>query len=54
MDMTQKFQKSALGHIDAADWYQWDYEWKNDGVAFAVQSVRNPRNAEDRDYWSDE
>lgn len=45
MDMPQKFEKASLGHIDAADWYQWDYEWKHDGVTFAVQSVRNPRHA---------
>jgi len=54
MDMKQKFQKSTLNHLDAADWYEWNYEWKHDGVTFAIQSVRNPRHPDDALYWSDD
>ena len=54
MDAKAKYQKSMKAHIDAADWYQTDYEWTHDGVVFALQSVRNPRAHEDRDYWSQE
>jgi hypothetical protein len=54
MDMKQKFQKSMVCHLDARDWYQWDYEWKRDGVTFALQSVRNPRRASYADDWSAE
>jgi len=50
MDMTQKFQKSTLSHIDAADWYEWAYEWKHEGVIFALQSIRAPRARADREY----
>jgi len=53
-DMKAKYQKSTQSHIDAADWYEWNYEWKRDGVTFALQSVRNPRHPADAEYWSDE
>ena len=51
-DMTQQFQKTTRMHLDAADYYQWEYEWKRDDVLFALQSIRNPRTEADRAYWS--
>lgn len=54
MDSSAKYQKSTINHLDARDWYEWNYEWKHDGATFAIQSVRNPRHPDDAMYWGDE
>jgi len=54
MDTKAKYQKSLTMHLDATDWYQSDYEWKHDGVTFALQSIRLPRHPADREYWARE
>lgn len=54
MNPKAKYQKRTLAHLDAADWYQWDYEFLNDGVPFATHHVRNPRHPSDEMYWAEE
>lgn len=49
LDTKAKYQKSMLQHLDATEWYQSDYEWKNGDQVFAIQSVRNPRQG--GGYW---
>lgn len=50
MDAKAKYQKRMLSHMDASDWYQTDYEFLNNDVVFALQSIRLPR--QDKGYWS--
>ncbi len=49
MDAKAKYHKRMKMHMDATDWYQTDYEFLNDGVVFALQSIRQPRR--DKGYW---
>lgn len=47
--MEAKGWKTTINHLDAADWYEWNYGWSKEqgGPLFAVQSVRNPRRGDD-------
>lgn len=49
MDAKAQYHKRMDSHLDAQDWYEWNYTWLNDETVIAVQSVRQPRT--DRGYW---
>jgi hypothetical protein len=49
MDAKAKYRKQTDNHLDARDWYEWNYSWFDGDTLIALQSVRNPRT--DKGYW---
>ncbi len=41
-----KGTRTMLAHVDAADWFSWDYEWTI-GDLVLKQSICSERNADD-------
>lgn len=47
-DTTKPVSKSMRSHMDAEDWFQSDYEWKDGETVLAIQSTRIARTARTR------
>ena len=54
-DTEHSGRRRMVVHLDSADWYESQYEWRKaepDDTVFAIQVVRMPRRGLDKAIWS--
>jgi hypothetical protein len=46
-----RFLRRMTLHLDAPEWFQSEYTWIINDEAWCAESIRYPRDEEDRAFW---